>query len=52
MITKKCRRKIRSAYYPDMKPHIFDKLVGMLPYVLYGLAMPRHYRKLSEMEGK
>ena len=37
MFSKKARRKMRSLLWPDMKPHIFDKLVRMLPSVLKGI---------------
>lgn len=43
MITKKMRQKLRSQKYPDMKPHIFDKLVQYLPHVMKGIKIPEHY---------
>jgi hypothetical protein len=36
IISKKQRRRIRSHYFKDMKPHIFDKLLDSIPYVLKG----------------
>jgi len=42
MVSKKVRRKIRSRKYPNMKPHIFDKLIKYLPNVLCGLNIPKH----------
>ena len=32
----KQRRKLRSKHWPDMKPHIFDKAIEMIPYFLLG----------------
>lgn len=37
MITRKQRRRLRSLYWPDMHPHIFDKLLVLLPHVLAGI---------------
>jgi len=42
-MSKKQREKLRSARHPDMRPHIFDKLVQMLPGVLAGIPIPPHY---------
>ncbi len=42
-ITKKMRQKLRSRKYPDMKPHIFDKLLEALPHVMKGIKIPEHY---------
>lgn len=35
-MTKKNRRKIRSMKWIHMKPHVFDKLIKIIPYVLRG----------------
>lgn len=34
---KKQRQRIRSERYKDMRPHIFDKCVAMIPYFALGL---------------
>ena len=36
LFSKKERRKLRSKHWPDMKPHIFDKLAEYIPGVLHG----------------
>lgn len=36
-LTKKQRRQIRSKFFPNMHPHIFDKLVACIPHVLLGV---------------
>jgi hypothetical protein len=43
MISKRMRQKLRSQKYPDMKPHVFDKLIKLLPSVLTGITVPKHY---------
>ncbi len=37
ILTKKERRKIRSRFAHDMKPHIFDRIATSIPYVFMGL---------------
>jgi len=44
-ITKKQREKLRAERFHDMRPHIFDKLILMLPGVLAGIVVPPHYGK-------
>lgn len=43
VLTKKQRQKLRSRRFPDMHPHIFDKLILCLPHVLAGIPIPSHY---------
>jgi len=42
-ITKRQRIKLRSRKYNDMKPHVFDKLLKLLPSVMAGIRIPNHY---------
>jgi hypothetical protein len=42
-LTTKQRQKLRSKYWKHMKPHIFDKLILILPHVLAGIEIPDHY---------
>jgi len=42
-ITKRQRIKLRSRKYNDMKPHVFDKLLQLLPHVMKGISIPKHY---------
>jgi hypothetical protein len=44
-MTIKQRQKLRSSndLFRDMRPHIFDKLIAMLPHVLAGVSIPNHY---------
>lgn len=37
LFSKKKRRAMRSERWPDMRPHVFDKLVAYLPGVLKGI---------------
>jgi len=41
-ITKRRRIKLRSRKYNDMKPHVFDKLIQLLPHVMKGIEIPLH----------
>lgn len=51
--TKKERRKIRSKYFNDMKPHIFDRLLVAIPYVLKGYQVGKNrYREWFVGESK
>lgn len=44
-ITTKQRQKLRSRHwlFRDMRPHIFDRLILLLPHVLRGIEVPKHY---------
>jgi len=42
-ISKRQRIKLRSRKYNDMKPHVFDKLLALLPHVMDGISIPNHY---------
>ena len=39
-ISKKQRRRIRSSNFKHMKPHVFDKLIDIMPHTLYNFDMP------------
>ena len=44
-ITTKQRKKLRSRHplFRNMKPHIFDRLVEIMPSILAGIVVPDHY---------
>ena len=47
-LTKRQRIKLRSRKYNDMRPHIFDKLLYLLPHTLCGVQIPAHYDNLPD----